>query len=58
MEGLHDAAGVSYRFSFSVSAVNYPEHAATAREMERYVQCLLPKHKDFLPEPSEQLITA
>jgi GGDEF domain-containing protein len=43
MDGLHDAAGVSYRFSFGVSVVSFPEHATTAREMEEYVQCLLPK---------------
>jgi GGDEF domain-containing protein len=58
MEGLHDAAGVSYRFSFSVSAVNYPEHATSAHEMEGYIQCLLPKKEDFLPDTAEQLTPA
>lgn len=43
MDGLHDAAGVSYRFSFGISVVSFPDHATTAREMEEYVQCLLPR---------------
>jgi GGDEF domain-containing protein len=42
MEGLHDAAGASNRFSFSVSVYNFPEHVATAREMEESIQSLLP----------------
>jgi hypothetical protein len=42
MEGLHDAAGASNRFSFSVSVVNFPEHVATSREMERAIQYPLP----------------
>jgi GGDEF domain-containing protein len=41
MEGLHDAAGASNRFSFSVSVVNFPEHVATAREMEEFIRNLL-----------------
>jgi GGDEF domain-containing protein len=43
LEGLHDAAGAGYRFTFGASVVNYPEHAATAREMEGYIRCLLPR---------------
>jgi hypothetical protein len=43
MEGLHDAAGASNRFSFGVSLVNFPEHVATAREMEESVRRLLPR---------------
>ena len=42
MAGLHDAAGASNRISFSVSVVNFPEHVATAREMERSIHCLFP----------------
>lgn len=42
MEGLHDAAGASNRFSFGVSVFNFPEHVASAREMEESVQSLLP----------------
>src|SRR5579862_7983605 len=57
-EGLHDAAGVSNRFSFSVNALNYPDHASSAREMEGYIQCLLPKDEDFLPEGAEELAVA
>ena len=41
MEGLHDAAGASNRFSLGVSVFNFPEHVATAREMENSVQSLL-----------------
>ncbi|MGD0009371.1 MAG: hypothetical protein ABSE93_12605 [Terriglobia bacterium] len=42
MDGLHDAAGAGNRFSFGVSVFNFPEHVATAREMEESVQSLLP----------------
>ncbi len=42
MDGLHDAAGASNRFSFGISLVNFPEHVATAREMEESVRRLLP----------------
>jgi GGDEF domain-containing protein len=41
MEGLPDAVGASNRFSLGVNVVNYPEHVATAREMEECVQSLL-----------------
>jgi GGDEF domain-containing protein len=34
-EGLRDASGASERFSFEVRTVNYPEHAASAREIEQ-----------------------
>jgi GGDEF domain-containing protein len=37
-DGLQDAAGASLRFSSEVRVFNYPEHAATAREMEQAVQ--------------------
>lgn len=37
MEGLTDASGASARFSFALRVVNYPEHVATAHEMERAV---------------------
>jgi GGDEF domain-containing protein len=43
IEGLHDAAEASYRFAFSVSVVNFPEHVTTAREMEESVRRLLPR---------------
>ncbi len=33
-EGLLDASGADNRFSFNLRLVNYPEHAATASEME------------------------
>jgi GGDEF domain-containing protein len=55
MEGLHDTAGVSYRFTFGVTVVNYPEHAATAREMEAYIQSCLPPKADNEPLQREQL---
>ncbi len=34
-EGLTDASGASDRFSFILRVISYPEHAGTAREMER-----------------------
>jgi hypothetical protein len=43
MEGLHDAAGANNRFSFGVSVLNFPEHVASAREMEESIQSLLPR---------------
>jgi GGDEF domain-containing protein len=43
MDGLHDAAGASNRFSFGISMVNFPEHVATAREMEESIRRLLPR---------------
>ena len=55
MEGLHDTAGVSYRFTFDVTVVNYPEHAATAREMETYIQRCLPPKALNEPQHKEQL---
>jgi GGDEF domain-containing protein len=55
MEGLHDTAGVSYRFTFSVTVVNYPEHAATAREMEGYILGSLPQKTRNEPHRVEQM---
>ncbi|MBZ5561523.1 MAG: diguanylate cyclase [Acidobacteriia bacterium] len=43
MEGLEDASGASERFSFTIRVVNYPEHVATAREMEESIRHLLPR---------------
>ena len=34
---LRAASGASERFSFEIRAINYPEHIATAREMEKAV---------------------
>ncbi len=34
-EGLRDTSGASCRFAFELRVVNYPEHAATAHEMEQ-----------------------
>ena len=39
-EQLHAAAGASERFSFEMQVVNYPEHAASAREMEKMAMSL------------------
>lgn len=36
-EGLQDAAGASARFTFEIRVINYPEHAATATEIEEVV---------------------
>ncbi len=46
MDGLHDASGVSERFSFTIRLVNYPEHVATAREMEQSIRGLLPQNQE------------
>ena len=45
---LRAAAGASERFSFDLRVVNYPEHIATAREMEKAVVSLFPANQ---PEP-------
>lgn len=39
---LRAASGASERFSFDIRAVNYPEHIATAREMEKAVASHFP----------------
>jgi GGDEF domain-containing protein len=40
-ERLQAAAGASERFSFEMRVVNYPEHAASARDMEKMATSLL-----------------
>ena len=42
---LRAASGASERFSFDVHVVNYPEHVATAREMENAVVPFLPENQ-------------
>lgn len=37
-EGVRDASGASNRLSFGVSVINYPEHVATAWELEEAVR--------------------
>ncbi|HUJ33138.1 MAG TPA: GGDEF domain-containing protein [Candidatus Acidoferrum sp.] len=49
-EGLHDAAGAANRFSSVVKVFNYPQEAATARELEMAVRSLLPL--DLISEPT------
>jgi len=46
---LRAASGASERFSFDMRVVNYPEHIATAREMEKAVVTLLPEQQPDLP---------
>jgi GGDEF domain-containing protein len=41
-EGLDDAAGINSRFTSRVAVFNYPEHAATAQELEQAIHSLLP----------------
>jgi GGDEF domain-containing protein len=41
--GLQDASGASTRFSFDIRIVNYPEHAATAREIQDAVRAVIPE---------------
>ncbi len=40
-EGLQDAAGASARFTFEIRVINYPEHAATATEIEKAVRAFV-----------------
>jgi len=42
-EGLRDASGASDRFAFDLRVVNYPEHTASAREMEQVARSFLPE---------------
>ena len=42
---LRAASGASERFSFDVRVVNYPEHFATAREMEKAVAAHFPANQ-------------
>ena len=46
---LRAASGASERFSFEIRVVNYPEHIATAREMEKAVASLLPESQPAPP---------
>ena len=41
-EGLRDASGASDRFSSKIRVVNFPDHAASAREMEESVLSIVP----------------
>jgi GGDEF domain-containing protein len=40
-EGLRDASGASDRFTFDLRVVNYPEHTASAREMEQVARSFM-----------------
>ena len=42
---LRAASGASERFSFDIRAVNYPEHIASAREMEKAVASHFPANQ-------------
>ncbi len=42
-EGLMDASGADNRFTFQIRLVNFPEHAATAREMEQMAVASFPE---------------
>jgi GGDEF domain-containing protein len=48
-DALRDAAGAASRFSALVKVFNYPQHAATAHELEQAVRSLLPG--DLILEP-------
>jgi len=43
-EGLTDAAGASNRFTAEIRMLNYPEHAATARELEQMGAASFPEN--------------
>lgn len=49
-EGLSDAAGVMDRFTHDVKIFNYPQHVATASELEGAVRSLLPA--ELISEPA------
>jgi GGDEF domain-containing protein len=42
-DGMRDASGASERFTLNVKALNYPDHAATAKEMEQAAEVFLPR---------------
>jgi len=48
-EGLRDASGASDRFSFDLRVVNYPEHTASAREMEQVARSFLSGESVVVP---------
>jgi len=48
-EGLRDACGASDRFTFDLRVVNYPEHTASAREMEQVARSFLPRDSVAVP---------
>jgi GGDEF domain-containing protein len=49
-EGLHDVAGAVDRLTHDMKIFNYPQHAATASELESAVRSLLPAQ--IISEPS------
>jgi GGDEF domain-containing protein len=49
-DGLNDVSGASDRFKHDVKIFNYPQHAATASELESAVRSLLPA--EMMSEPS------
>lgn len=48
-EGLQDVSGAAERFSHDIKIFNYPQHAATAPELEKSVRSLVP---GIMPEAS------
>jgi GGDEF domain-containing protein len=57
-DGLHDAAGASNRFSVRLQVVNYPEHAATAREMEEVILAYAPDSATAKLHPEAVIVAA
>lgn len=49
-EGMRDAAGAATRFSAILKVFTYPQHGATAHELEQAVRSLLPP--DLVSEPT------
>jgi len=49
-EGLNDVSGAVDRFTHDVKIFNYPQHAATASELENAVRALLPA--ELVSEPA------
>jgi GGDEF domain-containing protein len=48
-DGLNDAAGAVNRFTSDIKLFNYPQNAATARELETAVLSLLPEDASAVP---------
>jgi GGDEF domain-containing protein len=56
-EGLQDVSGAVDRFSHNMKIFNYPQHAATASELEKAVRSLLPAELVSEPAVADSLET-
>jgi GGDEF domain-containing protein len=56
-DGLQDASGACTRFAFDVQVFNYPEHAATARELEEAINAFLPSRRAGSPQTETMIVS-